>query len=117
MSPVDHPGPLVHDGVWFARRARNAARRPMLVITVASAAFIATLVALLVIPRRGDNSARAIAALVSQKEDSVALLAAQARSRASLAAAEAALANARQSTIRRASLPPSDTLPPALIAR
>src|SRR5688500_13705141 len=117
MSSFESPGPLAHDGVWFARRARNASRRPILVVTVASAAFIATLVALLIIPRRGDNSARAIAALVSQKEDSVALLASQDRSRAALAAAEAALANARQSTIRRPPPPPTDTLPPALIAR
>jgi Mrp family chromosome partitioning ATPase len=105
------------DGLWFARRARNAAKRPILVVTVATVAFIATLIALLIIPRRGDNSARSIAALISQKEDTVALLAAQDRSRVALASAEAALASARQSTIRRTPPPPTDTLPPALIAR
>src|SRR5688500_19335902 len=101
MSSFESPGPLAHDGVWFARRARNASRRPILVVAVAATAFIVTIIAILIIPRRGDNSARAITSLVSQKEDTTALLAAQDRSRTALAAAEAALAKARQSTDRR----------------
>jgi Mrp family chromosome partitioning ATPase len=117
MSLPDGPAPLARDGVWFARRARNATRRPVLITTVGAVAFVATLIVLLIIPRRGDNSARAIAALLIQKEDSAALLSAQDRSRSALASAEAALSRARQSTFRRAPAPPSDTLSPALIAR
>jgi tyrosine-protein kinase Etk/Wzc len=117
MSASENPRPLIRDGVWFARRARNSSKRPILIVAVGAVAFLSTLVALLIIPRRGDNSARAIATLISQKEDTSALLMAQDRSRATLASAEAALAAARQSTIRRPPPPPRDTLPPALIAR
>jgi Mrp family chromosome partitioning ATPase len=117
MSATDDRASSARDGVWFARRAKNASNRPILIVSVAAATFIATLVALLIIPRRGDNSARAIASLTGQKQDTVALLAAQDRSRSALASAEAALANARQSTIRRPPSAPADTLPPALIAR
>ena len=117
MSWTDIPGEVIHDGLWFARRARNASKRPFLILGVAAVAFIATVVTLLTIPRRGDNSARSIAALIAQKQDTVTLLRAQDRSRLALASAESSLAVARRSTIRRAPPPPADTLPPALIAR
>lgn len=117
MSSTESPVPLVRDGVWFARRARNASKRPILIVSIGAGAFIATLIALLLIPRRGDNSARAIATLISQKEDTIALLIAQDRSRLALASAESSLSEARQSTIRRPPPAPPDTLPPALIAR
>src|SRR5688572_32204391 len=100
MSSTDLPGDAIHDGLWFARRARNASKRPVLIIGVAAAAFIATVVTLLIIPRRGDNSARGIAALIAQKQDTVSLFAAQDKSRLALATAESSLAVARRSTIR-----------------
>ena len=117
MSSTDIPGDVIHDGLWFARRARNASKRPLLIISAAAVAFIATVVTLLTIPRRGDNSARGIAALIAQKQDTVSLVTAQDRSRVALASAESSLAVARRSTIRRAPPAPADTLPPALIAR
>ena len=116
-STDDIPGAFVRDGLWFGRRARNASKRPILIVGVAAAAFIATVITLLIIPRRGDNSARAIAALIAQKEDTLSLLAAQDRSRLALASAESSLTRARQSTIRRSPPAPVDTLPPALVAR
>ena len=111
------PDPLVRDATWFARRARNARRRPLLIAIAGGVAFFATLIILLVIPRRSDNSARRIAALASQKRDTSALLIAQGRARAELAAAEEALADARRRAVRPPAPPPADTLPPALIAR
>ena len=117
MSPTDRPVLLVRDGVWFARRARNASKRPILIVGVGAAAFIATLIVVLIIPRRGDNSARAIATLIAQKQDTVALLTAQDRSRSALASSEASLSEARRSTIRRPPPAPADTLPPQLVAR
>ena len=30
MSWTDIPGDAIHDGLWFARRARNASKRPIL---------------------------------------------------------------------------------------
>ena len=117
MSSTDTPGDVIHDGLWFARRARNASKRPVLTIAVAAGAFMVTVVTLLTIPRRGDNSARGIAALIAQKQDTTPLVTAQDQSRLALASAESSLAVARRSAIRRASPPPTDTLPPALIAR
>ncbi len=117
MNTTESPRPFVRDGLWFARRARNAFRRPLVIAAFGIAAFLATVIALLIIPRRGDNSARAIAALLAQKEDTTALLAAQERSRQNLAGAEDALGNARRSTVRRPPPPPPDTLPAPMIAR
>ena len=117
MSSREGLAPLVRDGVWFARRARNASKRPILIVSIGAAAFIATLIVLLIIPRRGDNSARAIATLLTQRGDTTALLTARDRSRLALASAESSLSEARQSTIRRPPPAPPDTLPPVLIAR
>ena len=105
------------DATWFARRARNALRRPLLITIVGGVAFFATLIVLLVIPRRSDNSARRIAALASAKRDTSALLTAQARARAELATAEEGLADARRRAVRRPPPPPADTLPAELLAR
>jgi Mrp family chromosome partitioning ATPase len=105
------------DRYWFARRAKNVARRPVLVAAIGGAVFVATLVVLLLIPRRGDNSARVIAALAAQKEDTTPIIVAQGRARTALSVAEASLSEARRLTVRRPPPPPPDTLPPALIAR
>ena len=109
--------PLVRDGNWFARRARNTPRRPVLIGIVGTVAFIATLIVLLLVPRRGDNSARMIAVLASQREDTAGIVAAQGRARSALAAAESSLADARRRTVRVPPPAPVETLPPALIAR
>ncbi len=110
-------GPVARDATWFARRSRNALRRPLLISIAGALVFLATVIVLLVIPRRSDNSARRIAALVSEKRDTSALLLAQGRARSQLAAAEEALADARRRAVRPPTPPPADTLPPELIAR
>ena len=87
-------------------------------MTVAGgSAFLLTLLVLLIIPRRGDNSATRIATLVNAKTDTTSFIAAQERARAALAAAEAALADARRRTLRPPPAPPADTLSAELIAR
>lgn len=105
------------DATWFARRSRNALRRPLLIAVAGGLAFILTLLVLLIIPRRGDNSARRIATLVSGRRDTTTLITAQARARSDLAAAEEALADARRRALRPPPTPPADTLPAELIAR
>ena len=105
------------DATWFARRARNAVRRPVLIAVGGGVVFFATLIVLLVIPRRSNNSAQRIATLVSEKRDTSALITAQDRARTELAAAEEALADARRRAVRPPPPPPADTLPAELIAR
>ena len=109
--------PIVRDATWFARRARNASRRPLTISVVGGLVFFATLIVLLAIPRRSDNSARRIAALAGEKQDTTTLLIAQGRARSDLAAAEEALADARRRALRPSAPPPADTLPAELIAR
>jgi Mrp family chromosome partitioning ATPase len=111
------PGTPVRDATWFTRRSRNALRRPLLIAVVGGLVFVLTLIGLLVIPRRGDNSAKRIAALASERRDTTELMTSQARARAGLAAAEEALADARRRALRPTPAPPPDTLPPQLIAR
>ena len=106
-----------HDATWFARRSRNALRRPLIIWIVGGVVFFATLIVLLVIPRRSDNSARRIAALASEKRDTSPHIIAQGRARAELASAEEALADARRRAVRPAAAPAADTLPAELIAR
>ena len=117
MSEDWTPGPTAHDATWFARRSRNALRRPLLISVSGAAVFFATLIVLLVIPRRSDNSARRIAALASEKRDTSTLVLAQGRARAELAAAEEALAVARRRAVRPPPAQPADTLSAELIAR
>ena len=114
---IEESAPTSRDATWFARRARNALRRPLTISIVGGLTFFATLIVLLVIPRRSDNSARRIAALASAKQDTTTLLIAQGRARADLAAAEEALADARRRSVRLAPPAPTDTLPAELIAR
>lgn len=106
------------DARWFARRARNALRRPLLIGIAGGAAFILTLLVLLIIPRRSDNSAQRIAALASAKADTTPLTNARERARTALASAEEALADARRRALRPPPPPPpADTLPAELIVR
>ncbi len=117
MTAEHSPDPAAHDATWFARRSRNALRRPLLIAVAGGVAFVLTLLVLLIIPRRGDNSARRIAALASEKADTSALIVAQGRARAALAAAEDALADARRRSVRPPPAAPADTLSAELIAR
>jgi Mrp family chromosome partitioning ATPase len=111
------PEPPLRDATWFTRRSRNALRRPLLIAVAGGLVFVLTLIVLLVIPRRGDNSAKRIAALASERRDTTGLIVSQGRARAALAAAEEALADARRRTLRPPAPPQSDTLSPELIAR
>lgn len=117
MSSTASAEVSARDGSWFARRARNVPRRPVLIGSVSAVGFIATLIVLLMIPRRGDNSARMIAVLASQKEDTGTIVMAQEQARSALASAEVSLGEARRLTVRRPPPPTPETLPPALIAR
>ena len=102
---------------WFARRARNAARRRARIAVVGSIAFFATLLALVIVPRQRQAEARVIASALNQRVDTASFIAGRDQAREALAAAEEALAGARL----RASRPPRalivDTLPAALVVR
>ncbi len=116
MSTARDVGLPDRSGSWFAKRARNAARRSSLIAGVGSLAFLATVIALAIVPRQRQAEARAIASLLVQRRDTAPALTARDSAREILDAVEAELSNARRRSIRPPS-PPIDTLPPALIAR
>lgn len=112
--------PPAPPAVWLAARARNALRRPLLIGISGAAVFVAALVALVLIPRQARREALLVAPNPSERPDTAPILAAVARARARLAAADSSLADARALARRAAAPPPpppADTFPPALVAR
>jgi Mrp family chromosome partitioning ATPase len=98
-------------GTWLGRRARNAARRTVLLGVAGGLVFVAMLVTVIVIPHRARRAAAAIMPRPTERPDTVRLMAAEAIAADQLARAEAALARARARAARRALPPPPDTLP------
>lgn len=68
---------------WFADRARNAARHPVRIGAVAATIFVASLLALVIIPRREQRAAEAIPS-VAERVDTMPLRAREAELRAHL---------------------------------
>src|SRR5688500_13035258 len=93
-------------GTWLGRRARNAARRTVLLGVAGGLMFVAMLVTLIVIPHRARRAAAAIMPRPSERPDTARLMAAEAHVAEQLARAEAALARARARAARRALPPP-----------
>lgn len=104
-------------GTWLGRRARNAARRTVLLGVAGGLMFVAMLVTLIVIPHRARRAAAAIMPRPGERPDTARLAAAEAHVAQQLARAEAALARTRARAARRALPPPPDTLPTAVQIR
>ena len=107
------PVPPASLGTWLGRRARNAARRTVLLGIAGGLVFVGMLVTLIVIPHRARRAAAAIMPRPGERPDTARLLAADAAAAQELARADAALASARARAARRALPPPPDTLPTA----
>lgn len=102
---------------WMGARARTALRRPGLIGAVSGAAFVATLVALVLVPRGASRAARAAAPHAEDRPDTSAAASSAARARLALATADAQLASARASTMPRAPAVVVDTFSAEAVAR
>ena len=103
--------------VWMAARARNAMHRPVFIFTVAIAAFVAALVAMVVMPYQAQRAARAIAPRPGERPDTEPLFSALAISQTRLASADSALGVARNQSALVARALAADTLGPAQSAQ
>ncbi|PYP75676.1 MAG: hypothetical protein DMD35_20525 [Gemmatimonadetes bacterium] len=80
---------------WMAARARNALRRPVFIGAVSIVTFIASLVALVVVPQQARRTAAQLRPATAQRPDTAPTVAALAEARRQVAAADSALVTAR----------------------
>lgn len=100
---------------WIAARSRNAIRRPGLMGIAGGTAFIAALIAFVLVPRQGAAGNHP-AEQVEVRPDSTSVLAVRDEAAAQVALADSVLAIARRS-IAMPVAAPIDTFPPETIAR
>jgi len=79
----------------MAARARNALRRPVFIGAVSIVTFIASLVALVVVPQQARRTAAQLRPATAQRPDTAPTVAALAEARRQVAAADSALVTAR----------------------
>ena len=114
-QPRHRPKPPSHTrAAWMAARARNALRRPVFIGAVSIVTFIASLVALVVVPQQARRSAAQLRPAAAQRPDTEPTVAALAEAGRQVAAADSALVRARnelsQLIASTATAPVSDTL-------
>ena len=100
---------------WIAARSRNAIRRPGLMGIAGGTAFIAALIAFVLVPRQATKG-NVPAEKIEIRPDSTSVLTVRDEATAQVALADSVLAIAR----RTAAMPPAapvDTFPPDVIAR
>ncbi|MFL5578392.1 MAG: hypothetical protein ACJ79S_20755 [Gemmatimonadaceae bacterium] len=117
-SSVELPGGEHTGAPWIASRTRNAIRRWLLVLSTGATTFVVALVALVLVPRQASRSARIMMPAEGARPDTGRPAIALVRARLAFAAADSALAAARDAA-RRAPVAasPVDTFPPELVAR
>jgi Mrp family chromosome partitioning ATPase len=96
----------------MAARARNALRRPIFIGAVSIVTFIASLVALVVVPQQARRTAAQLRPVAAQRPDTEPTMAALTEANRQVAAADSALAGARNdlSQLVAATAPTTDTL-------
>src|SRR5689334_1532587 len=114
--PRHRPKPPSHSrATWMAARARNALRRPIFIGAVSIVTFIASLVALVVVPQQARRTAAQLRPVNAQRPDTEPTLAALTEATRQVAAADSALVRARNdlSQLVAATVAPGagDTLP------
>lgn len=113
--PRHRPKPPSHTrATWMAARARNALRRPIFIGAVSIVTFIASLVALVVVPQQARRTAAQMRPVAMQRPDTLPTMAALTEARRQVAAADSALVRARnelsQLIAATATAPVADTL-------
>jgi Mrp family chromosome partitioning ATPase len=113
--PRHRPKPPTHTrATWMAARARNALRRPVFIGAVTIVTFIASLVALVVVPQQARRTAAQLRPVSAQRPDTEPTVSALAEAERQVGTASAALSSARNELSNliaaTATTAPSDTL-------
>jgi len=113
--PRHRPKPPTHTrATWMAARARNALRRPVFIGAVSIVTFIASLVALVVVPQQARRTAAQLRPVAAQRPDTEPTVSALTEAQRQIGAANAALNAARselsQLIAATATTPVADTL-------
>lgn len=113
--PRHRPKPTTHSrATWMAARARNALRRPVFIAAVSIVTFIASLVALVVVPQQARRAAAQLRPAGAQRPDTAPTVSALAEAERQVTAADSALIAARhalsQFIAATATAPVSDTM-------
>src|SRR5215217_3262732 len=101
MSPRRRPPrqrpkpPTSTRSTWMAARARNALRRPVFIGAVSIVTFIASLVALVVVPQQARRAAAQLRPVSAQRPDTEPTVAALVEADRQVAAADSAIVAAR----------------------
>jgi hypothetical protein len=112
LYTTEHAVPQNRDARWLARRARNVARRPLVLLLFASGGFLAALLAIITAPIGIERVQPRV--LVPERVDTASLQRSMGRAQSAVAIAEAALAASRADTFATLSPIVRDTFPPAL---
>src|SRR6187402_3137533 len=110
------PKPPTHSrATWMAARARNALRRPVFIGAVSIVTFIASLVALVIVPQQARRAAAQLRPTPSARPDTEPTLAAFVEAERLVAAADSAVLAARaeyaQQAAASAAATAADTMP------
>src|SRR3954451_23989460 len=84
--------PTSSRATWMAARARNALRRPVFIGAVSIVTFIASLVALVVVPQQARRTAAQLRPVGAQRPDTAPTVAALTEAQRQIIAADSALA-------------------------
>jgi Mrp family chromosome partitioning ATPase len=95
----EQPVSYARDARWLSRRARNVARRPLVLLLLASGAFFIALLVIIAASFGVERVQRARAMPIPPRADTAGLFRALERERARVAGAEAALAEAREDAL------------------
>jgi len=101
MSPRRRPvrkrasPPSPSRAAWMAARARNALRRPVFIGTISILTFVASLVALIVVPQQAKRAANAIRPAAATRPDTAPTMSSLLAAERQVAAADAALVESR----------------------
>jgi hypothetical protein len=91
--------PTPSRATWMAARARNALRRPVFIGAVSIVTFIASLVALVVVPQQARRTAAQLLPAPEQRPDTAPTMAAFAEAERQVAAADSAVIAARHQLV------------------
>jgi capsular polysaccharide biosynthesis protein len=106
MSPRRRPArkraspPSPSRAAWMTARARNALRRPVFIGAISVVTFIASLVALVVVPQQAKRAANAIRPAAAARPDTMPTVSSLRAAERQVVAAESSLAGARTALTR-----------------
>jgi Mrp family chromosome partitioning ATPase len=102
--------------LWVSARAKNALRRFAVLGGIAGAVFVIAIIAFVLVPRKASRRAQVVVSQIAAKEDSSIAARARGEAIARIITADSLLASARKA-VTPIAIMPTDTFPPAIIAR